>query len=58
MYITGTIKLEDGSTSEFSIGTDTGWQQWGADTERLGRTVDVLEAITAALPDTYVDEED
>ena len=48
MTIDGTITLEDGSTSSFSLSAD-GWQQWGASTERLGRTVDVLEALELAL---------
>lgn len=47
--ITGTITLEDGSTSEFSLGTDGGWQQWAAVRERLGCTVGVLETIKDAL---------
>lgn len=47
--ITGTITLADGTVSEFSLGTDGGWQQWGAQRERLGRSVDVLEAIAQAL---------
>ncbi|HEX6685548.1 MAG TPA: hypothetical protein VF062_22425 [Candidatus Limnocylindrales bacterium] len=47
--ITGTITLTDGSTSEFSIATDGGWQQWGAEPFRLAETVDALEALTRAL---------
>ena len=49
MYITGTITLPDGSASNFSIGKDGGWQQWGAHPERLGETVEVLEAMTNGL---------
>jgi hypothetical protein len=49
--IRGTITLADGSTSEFSIGIDGGWQQWGATTERLGTSVDVVEAMTLGLFD-------
>lgn len=48
MTIRGTIELADGSTSEFECAAE-GWQQWGADTERLGRTVDVLDALEAVL---------
>jgi hypothetical protein len=48
--ITGTIVLADGSKREFSI-ADIGWQQWGATREELGRSVDVLEAMTSALKD-------
>lgn len=47
--ITGTITLTDGTTSEFSIETDGGWQQWAAEPGRLGRTVDAMEALTRAL---------
>ena len=43
--ITGAITLEDGTTSEFVIGTDYGWQQWGATQERLGESVAVLDAM-------------
>lgn len=52
--IKGTIILEDGTTSEFSIGTDFGWQQWGAVTERLGSTVGVLEGMIEGLKDAEV----
>lgn len=47
--VKGTITLADGTTSEFSIGTDAGWQQWGATTERLGQTVDAIEVMARAL---------
>lgn len=49
--IKGTIVLADGSTSEFSLIEDYGWQQWGASNERLGQTVEVLEAMVAGLKD-------
>lgn len=48
VYIKGTIALTDGSTSEFLI-TAEGTQQWGADTPRLGESVEVVEALTEAL---------
>ena len=36
--------------STFSIGTDFGWQQWGADrAEHLGNSSPVLEAIKDGL---------
>lgn len=47
--VKGTIVLTDGTESEFTIGTDGGWQQWGATRERLGRTVDALEAMVSGL---------
>lgn len=55
--IKGTIILTDGTTSEFSISRDLGWQQWGAMTERLGSTVDVLDALVAGLVDNGIDIE-
>lgn len=63
--VKGTIVLTDGTESEFSIGTDGGWQQWGANRERLGRTVDAVEAMVSGLlqeellpSDTEDDEEE
>ena len=47
--IEGVVTLEDGTKSEFVIGADGGWQQWGARRERLGETVKVLEEISTAL---------
>ncbi len=47
--IKGTITTADGRTREFSIGTDGGWQQWGAATDTLGDTVDALEVMSNAL---------
>lgn len=47
--VRGTITLEDGSTSEFAIYGDGGYQQWGAVRERLGATVHPLTAVCDAL---------
>jgi sensor domain CHASE-containing protein len=58
MQIRGTITLADGSTSEFTTEPDLGWQQWGADQRRLGRTVDVLEAISATVAEFEEENED
>lgn len=55
--IKGTITLTDGTTSEFSISRDLGWQQWGATTERLGSTVDVMDALVAGLVANDIDVE-
>lgn len=55
--IQGIITLTDGTTSQFSISRDLGWQQWGAVTDRLGSTVDVLEALVAGLTDNEIDVE-
>ena len=47
--INGTIVLTDGTTSNFQISTDGQWQQWGATTERLGQTVDAMDAMVRGL---------
>lgn len=51
MRIEGTITLADGSTSEFSLDLEYGWQQFGATPERLGRTVSLMDALESALFD-------
>lgn len=53
--VQGTITLEDGSTSEFLV-TGGGYTQWGADTERLGETVDLLAGFEETF-DAANDEE-
>ncbi|SIB67787.1 hypothetical protein [Mycobacteroides abscessus] len=56
--IKGTIKLTDGSESEFQITSDGNWFQWGATTERLGESVDVVEALAkAAINDELLADE-
>lgn len=47
--VTGTITLADGTHSSFSIVRDGVWQQWGAPQERLGRSVDALDAMVRGL---------
>lgn len=47
--IKGTITLTDGSESEFQITSDGNWFQWGATTERLGESMDAVEAMTKAV---------
>jgi hypothetical protein len=47
--IKGTVTLADGSTSEFQIMPGGNASQWGADRERLGRSVDVLAALVRGL---------
>lgn len=51
--IEGTVTLADGSVSHF-VKCDSGWLQWGANTERLGRTVPIMEALTSGLSDGEV----
>lgn len=55
-YITGEITTADGEKREFSITAGLGWQQWGNTTDRLGDTVDALEAITEAVAEHMADE--
>ena len=56
--IEGTITLEDGSMSYFIFSDYYGWQQWGARTERLGATVDVMEALSSGLAEGEIPFED
>jgi hypothetical protein len=58
----GTIKLADGSTSEFLIHLPDSdrvyypWQQWGAMRDRLLRTTDLVDAMQNAVVDWIEDE--
>lgn len=45
--VEGTITLPDGTVSRFLI-TEDATMQWGANNERLGRTVDLVEKIADA----------
>ena len=56
--IEGTITLEDGSMSHFILSDYYGWEQWGARTERLGATVDVMEALSLGLAEGEIPFED
>jgi hypothetical protein len=56
--ITGTITLDDGTTSSFLICADEVWRQWGADDTRLGRSIHALELLTGGgIRDLLVREE-
>lgn len=48
MRITGTIDI-DGVLSAFSIEDDASYQQWGANTERLGQSVDAVRTMARSL---------
>lgn len=48
MRISGKITI-DGKDSEFSIGVDGGYQQWGADRQLLGERVDLMQGMAEAL---------
>lgn len=52
--VKGTIEIGD-TTTEFMLGTDVGWNQWGASTEVLGQRVDLLEGLAGAWTE-WVDE--
>lgn len=47
--VEGKITTSDGVVTEFLIGADGGWQQWGAAPSHLSHTVDAMEAMTSAL---------
>lgn len=48
--VEGTLEFDDGTSHQFSIGPDGGWQQWGASRSEKARSVELLDALaTAAL---------
>ncbi len=47
--IVGKIKMKDGTTRSFRIGTDFGWRQWGECERNLGNSVSVIEAMVEGL---------
>ena len=49
MHVEGIITLSDGSTSTFVINEDGTYVQSSNSTERLGRTVDVVQGMASAL---------
>lgn len=51
------ITMEDGSESKASIGLGAVWHQWGADTARLGQTVDLIEALATAAAEHMPESE-
>lgn len=56
--IEGAVTLSDGREVKFSIGPDLGWQQWGADQQTCGETVDLMDALAAAAGDVGLRGED
>lgn len=59
--ITGTFTMDDGTSHEFGIGRDGGWQQWGGARGQLAKTVDTIEDMAQAVGEYLVsdyDEED
>lgn len=52
--LTGRITPASGGTStEFVINDDGGWQQWGGTTEELGNNVDFLEGLAALVMEHF-----
>ena len=54
---TGKFFLSDGSETQFSIAPDLGWQQWGNITDKLGVTVDLIDALSEASAEHLRDPE-
>jgi len=48
VYIEGTLEI-DGETSNYSISNHQAWFQWGASTERLCKSVDLVESMQNKL---------
>ena len=48
VYIEGTLEI-DGETSNYSISNYQAWFQWGSSTERLCKSVDLVESMQAKL---------
>ena len=48
MNITGEIEHDNGEVSQFSV-SSADYTQWGAPTETLGETVDLMWEMMAAL---------
>lgn len=47
--IRGVFVHDDGTEAQWNITAQDGWNQWGNNTERLGSTVDLIEAISEAV---------
>lgn len=56
--IKGTVTLKDGTVSEFSIQAGYGWFQWGERSNRLSRTVPLMDALEQASLEFLYDAED
>ena len=48
VYIEGKLEI-DGETSNYSISNYQAWFQWGATTERLSKSVDLVESMQNEL---------
>lgn len=56
--ITGEVITADGAKRKFSLSADYSWQQWGETTEKLGNTVDLIEALQRAASEFLVSDYD
>lgn len=57
-YVGGKITTADGKVTEFYIGDDGSWQQWGGTHEELGETSEPLSAMAEALAEYLGPEEE
>jgi len=48
IVVEGTITI-DGTESKFQCGNTEEWNQWGATTDRLCESIEIVEAIQLAL---------
>ena len=48
VYIEGTLII-DGKELKFCCNSGDSWSQWGAQTERLGESVELMEAVQLAI---------
>ncbi len=53
--IVGQIKMKDGTSRSFRIGTDFGWNQWGECQSNLGNSGPVIEAMVDGLKEAEVE---
>lgn len=54
--ITGTFTMDDGTSHEFGIGRDGGWQQWGGERDQVAKTVDAIEDMAQAAMEYLVSD--
>jgi hypothetical protein len=47
--LSGDVFLNDGTRYHFQCDREDGWNQWGASQSELGVSVDIMDAIEAAL---------
>lgn len=52
--ITGEVITADGAKRQFSLSADYSWSQWGETVEKLGNTVNLMEALQMAASEFLV----